>query len=168
MSKINTVPKGLQEFLGNTSQGVNPSELSNQVLPSFDMFKFWALDKTEYLVEQATAVATFQATFRQVPEGEIWIPLNLSYEITLSVAAETAQIVCGIANNSRLARIYTGGSNLRTTTAATPIETVSCFTVFPELVLLAAGDSVFGQVQALNVGAARTTSLKLRFVRLRA
>lgn len=164
MSKINRIPKALQELLGNTSQGVNPSELLSEVRPSFDMVKFWALDKVDYIASTASAAAVFANSFVQVPQGEVWIPLTLSADITMTVIGEGAQIVIGIANNSRLARCHIAQSEYRTTTTA--IETIAAVYEFPQMILLGAGDSVYYQIHFFSAAGARTTGLDLRFIRL--
>ncbi len=63
MSKINALPKGLQEFLGNTSQGVNPSDLLNGVRPQFDMLPFWAVDRVQQAVNLISTKTIGQEKF---------------------------------------------------------------------------------------------------------
>ena len=60
MSKINRLPKGLQEFLGNTAQGQNPDELSQTVVPTLEMQQYHALDQMKWV--QATRTITTTRT----------------------------------------------------------------------------------------------------------
>lgn len=83
MSKINTLPKGLQEFLGNTSQGQNPSELNQEVRPIIDLFSFWAVDKTKHTTKtQAITQSGIQIFLGPVPVGETWVPLHMGAILT--------------------------------------------------------------------------------------
>lgn len=82
MSVINRVPWGLQDILGSTSQGKNPSELLDQVRPSFDMFPLWAMERLETRRVFTTLVSVGTNLDIEIPDGEMWIPFHMQAGIT--------------------------------------------------------------------------------------
>lgn len=87
MSKINRVPFGLQDLLQSKNFGVNPSELLQEVRPSFDMLPFWLIDKLEVTSDVATASAIGPQTSIIVPLTELWLILNSGVNILNNFAA---------------------------------------------------------------------------------
>ncbi|GAG61667.1 unnamed protein product, partial [marine sediment metagenome] len=72
-SKVNSPPRGLQYFLGNVNQGLNPHELNHEVQPIADLVPFWGVDKTVSSVVGGNIVKTIgQGIEMLVPEGEVW------------------------------------------------------------------------------------------------
>ena len=92
MSKINTLPKGLQQFLGNTHQGVNPSELSQTVQPQVDLQPFWSADKLKWFSNAVTVTTPGNGNIVVVPQGELWSPVVHSGRITGLTPADTVAI----------------------------------------------------------------------------
>lgn len=82
MTIINRLPKGLQEFLGNTAQGQNPSELRQDVFPTIDMSPFWSLDRTKYKRQTGTITTIGNGAFITIPPGEVWMPFHMSAIMT--------------------------------------------------------------------------------------
>ena len=82
MSKINRLPKGLQEFLGNTAQGQNPDELSQTVVPTLEMQQYHALDQMKWVQATRTITTIGNGAFFPVPTNEIWRPIYLSGNMT--------------------------------------------------------------------------------------
>jgi len=81
MSRINRVPKGLQDLLGSQNLGVNPSDLSAIVQTMHDMFPHWAADRlTTYRSPTATAAANTNVNSIVIPNGEAWIPIEASVD----------------------------------------------------------------------------------------
>lgn len=78
MSVINRLPKALQEFLGNTQAGVNPSELTQVVSPGFDMTPHWSVDQMQWQSVVGVVTTVGNAATITVPQGEVWRPLHLT------------------------------------------------------------------------------------------
>lgn len=87
MSKINTTPVGLQDFLGSKNFGRNPSELGQVVSPSLDLKPF--LGVYEQRLARATDLRTGVGVCCSltVPEGEAWYLIAVSARIDGAVAA---------------------------------------------------------------------------------
>jgi hypothetical protein len=82
MSRINRVPRGLQDLLGSHNLGVNPADMSEQVRPTIDMFPHWAGERlTTFRTTSADIAGTGTAQTYQIPNGEAWIPLFISTTI---------------------------------------------------------------------------------------
>lgn len=77
MSRINRVPWGLQDILGSQSQGENPSELLQEVRPSFDMWPLWAQERIQYDRITGSITARGQNVNIAVPDGEYWMPIAM-------------------------------------------------------------------------------------------
>lgn len=78
MSRINRVPVGLQSLLGASNFGDNPSELSQVTAPVLDLLPYLAAERVSLEREQANLTAQFQVVDLVVPEGELWLPLQIS------------------------------------------------------------------------------------------
>lgn len=74
MSRINRVPFGLQDLLGSTNFGDNPSELAPVVAPTLDLNLWLASERREATYGNLVA-GTSDGVGGQlvVPEGEMWI-----------------------------------------------------------------------------------------------
>lgn len=81
MSRINRLAVGLQDFLGSKNFGDNPSELAQSVLPSLELFKFYATERVTHFRGTAAFSARGQSSTQLVPLGEIWLPLSVHYGI---------------------------------------------------------------------------------------
>lgn len=83
MSRINTVPKGLQSFLGNTNFGDNPSEMSEVAAPIVDLNPFLQVDQVRayesaVITQNAPPVLINSLT---VPENELWFILAAAVSV---------------------------------------------------------------------------------------
>jgi len=89
MSRINRLPRGLQDLLGSKNFGVNPSEMGQQVAPIHDLFPHWASERLVARTTTATAPAaqTNVQTFT-VPDDEVWLPLHWSATATSVTIAD--------------------------------------------------------------------------------
>lgn len=165
MSKINRTPKGLQDIFGNTAAGVNPSNLLQDVRPSIDLLSLWLIEKTESVTLTASFGAVFQQQTIRVPQGELWIPLAMSADVTTTVIGESIVMVIGIANESNLIRVHNAESPYRVSTTA--LETYSANYTFTNIQPVTAGQYFYMQCHQFNAAGARTCQLKIRFVRVR-
>jgi len=83
-SRINRVPRGLQDLLNSVNLGVNPSDLSLQVQPGVDLFPFWASEKLAMYGEIGVApAANTDIQTYIVPNGQAWWPITWSMRCTL-------------------------------------------------------------------------------------
>lgn len=168
MSRINTTPKTLQDLLGNTAAGVNPSELLQEVRPSFDMFPLWAIDKHDFVTFNGSLAAMFQQQVIEVPEGEVWIPLAMSAELTSTVLNETFRIAIGIADRTNLIRVFHAESGNNPVTANNSEQFVAAY-VWSQVQPVASGEFFFVQATMWDaLAVAKQTTIDLKFIRLRA
>lgn len=88
MSQINRPPIGLQSLLGSKNFGQNPSDLSQQVLPTVDLFPFWATQQLRFAKEEQTTAGGDNAPVVsiQVPEGETWAVISATMERKLTLS----------------------------------------------------------------------------------
>jgi len=164
MSTINRLPRGLQSYFGNTAAGKNPAQLLQDVRPTVDLTPFWNGDSIKYRKEPGSVAATYGVSFIEVPLGESWIPLQLTYELTTSVVGESVKIVCGIADGPALNRLNLADNQPFVTTTA--ICTHSCQFNFDRISIISGGQQFFGQCNMFDAAGVKTTSLKLRYIRL--
>ena len=72
MSRITTLPKGLQSLLGNTNFGDNPSRLGDTVIPTLSIEPFYAPDLLRLAqVSQTTTGDSITMVMLTVPSGKI-------------------------------------------------------------------------------------------------
>jgi len=79
MSQINRPPIGLQSLFGSKNFGQNPSELSQIVSPSVDLFTFLAQQELRFLKESVTTAGFDSVVEIQVPDNQIWAVLTVSF-----------------------------------------------------------------------------------------
>lgn len=89
MSRINTVPKGLQSFLGNTNFGDNPSELSEVAAPVVQLNPFLQVDQMR--ARSSAAITTVNSPGNAieqfaVPQNKIWFVLGFGIKCLPAVA----------------------------------------------------------------------------------
>jgi len=82
MSRINRVPRGLQDLLGSTNQGDNPSELLGDVRAGFDIFPFWGAERLKAITNFTANLSAATTLDHAVPEGRVWLPVAMSTEVT--------------------------------------------------------------------------------------
>lgn len=162
MSKINSLPSGLQEFLGNTSQGVNPSELSNVVTPTFDISDFWKVPKTKVIRIAINFTAVYTNGSFTVPNNEIWMLVSVSGNVNI-LTTESAQLVISLTEQGGLNRQVIAQSDYRVAGATS--ETVAAHAVLPPGFMVSAGQSLYCTANMMNVAAARGGEMIMRFVR---
>ena len=125
MSRINRVPLGLQDLLGSQNLGQNPSDLSQVVAPTHDMFPHWAMER---LVQHRTTGSEVTAAGAQagqnitIPEGEAWIMVFASS--SLAGFETVGQRIQWSHSMTRLpqATITTGGTHLAQTPVITAVQ----------------------------------------------
>lgn len=164
MSRINTTPKGLQDLLGNTAAGDNPSTFLDEVRGTIDLEKYWFADKVKSVTQSGNSSSTYFTLFQPVPNGQIWVPLNISMIGTSQAIGESFRLA--VATRSR------GGSpiNWRASvdvTSTIAIESFITAFTFPQVELLTSGEQFSGHVLKNGPGLSRTFELIVRYVLLR-
>jgi len=162
---IQRLPKALQDYLGNTAAGKNPSDLLEQVRPTIDLTPFWNCDQVRYRQQNLPVAATYGVTFFVVPSGEVWLPLSLSAEITGSVIGESFSLVAGTTNADATIRVPV--CDVQSEPSVVAVKTISCQHFYSQHHLVTAGERFYAQCNEFNAGGARTMSIKLRYVQLR-
>ncbi len=90
-SRINRLPKGLQDFLGNSNFGNNPSDLSAIVSPTLDMSPFYAAETIAvYKGGQKIVSTEGDIDLVDVPPGYVWLVTGVGCSIRLSATARPA------------------------------------------------------------------------------
>jgi len=163
MSKINTPPRGLQNFLGNVNQGVNPSDLDQQVNPTVDLVPFWGTDKLKSIVSGASIAGTLgQGITVEVPEGELWIPIAASGQYFVA-QAQTRQISLRVVDQSG------GGlsiiANGRIDSASLTAE-VTCGLAFPNRFILPSSWGIRCQIDETSSATAATMEVNIFYYKL--
>lgn len=82
-SQINRLARGLIDMLGSTSQGDNPSFLAGEVRPTIELSPLYLAERVvNNSVEVPLTAGVTVGLVGQlvVPSGEVWIPINLSYQ----------------------------------------------------------------------------------------
>ena len=95
MGRINTVPKGLQAYLGNTNFGDNPTELGAVAAAIVDLDKFLRADKMRAYVSPVLAgvsVGRTQVARIEVPENELWFLTSVGFTGARSAGTGTGTV----------------------------------------------------------------------------
>lgn len=164
MSKINRIPTGLQDLVGNTSQGKNPDELSNTVVPTVDMQWAWEVEKIRYNRISTQFAASYQRHTMTVPDGVMWLPISIAGE-ALANSGETIAFSIGILAANGINEVALNMSPIRIAVAGN--EVVTCGFTWSTPTPLTAGEAVFTRCQIFNAGAARNCNLIVKFVEIR-
>jgi len=156
MSRINRVPYGLQELLGSTAQGDNPSELLQEVRPAFDIEPYWHADRVVSTDGSVAAIGIGAGLAFTVPAGEYWVPIMLSGQYAM-LAAD----VCGFSLTVRTlpasTTVFIASSGVITAAVDTNLHVSHDFV---KSTLWRAGTRFGAQLQATN-GASRTLTIQL-------
>jgi hypothetical protein len=89
-SRINRVPRGLQDLLNSVNLGVNPSDLLLTVQPGVDLFPFWGSEKLAlFSAIGAAAVGGTDVQSHIIPNGEAWMPLAWSIDANLVTVGDS-------------------------------------------------------------------------------
>lgn len=113
---LTTRPEGLLSMLGIQNSGRYPQHLQMDWLqPTLDLTTFYAESRAEIQSVQNFAIfstlAGNFASFWQVPPGELWYLLALSYQWTaVSTTAPGSYTPCRTRSNDNLSRIALGPS----------------------------------------------------------
>ncbi len=161
MSRINRVPFGLQELLGSTAQGDNPSDLLQDVRASFDIEPLWHADRIESIEgtgTQQTIGAGIQVT---IPSGEYWRPIVFSCIQNIAIGDSTG-IVLTMTLLPQSEILFFENSGIHT-----PIQTENVVVShsFPTSVLYRPGTSFGVQLIGTNTPAGRVLTLNVMFLR---
>lgn len=93
MSRINRLPKGFQDFLGNTNMGDNPSFLMQEVRPVVDMADFYQSDELKILSDSEIAVTgPGVVTAFTVPQGRLFFLKSVGFLYRRTGGAATDDI----------------------------------------------------------------------------
>lgn len=95
MARINRLPHGLQDLLGNTNLGINPAELLEAVRPSVDLWALWTAERVSYTEESVANVfgTQFDSIDITVPVGELWIPTRSALEVVQGTPNSTTTVI---------------------------------------------------------------------------
>lgn len=128
------------------------------------MFPFWSVDKVDYVQFLGSIAAAFQQQIITVPQGEVWIPLSMSSDITGTIIGESFKMVIGVSNPSNVSRVHLaiGGSE----PSITALETTTTTFTWAMLQPASSGENFYTQCHEFNAAGARNTQLRLRFIRL--
>lgn len=164
-SKVNTPPRGLQDFLGNVNQGVNPHELNHTVNPGVDLIPFWGVDKTTTTIASGSVNGTIgQGIELRVPSGEIWMPVAVSGQYFYAIGNTRAISL-------RLQTPSGGGlvivANARVAAAAAAGE-LTCGAFIPSRFILPTDWGFRCQVDESDNAAASTMEVNITYYKIRA
>lgn len=137
MSKINTTPRGLQEFAGNTAQGQNPDELSRIVGPNVDIVPYWSVDKTKAISATGAVTGSGFGVTIPVPTSEIWVPLVASAVITGLDPGDTVRVQLEILSPADLRVAY--GQPFDAVGSVAVNDRYSIGHLFPQRILIPSG-----------------------------
>lgn len=165
MSKINRIPKGLQDLFGNAAAGQNPADLLQQVRPTIDLTQLWSVEQTKYKQFVGQFGAVFQQQVIRVPEGELWIPISMSADVTTANVGESIQFVIGVADISNLFRIHLAQSPFRIATTA--VETNAASFTWNQIQPLTGGEYVYAQCHQYVSALARNLNIRLKYILLK-
>ncbi len=146
--------------------GRNPNSLLETVRPTIDLFGLWSVEQTEFVASAGSWAAVFQQSTIEVPDGEIWIPISFSCDITTTVIGESIIPAIGIANESNLARVHLAVADNIVSATAQETNTV-CFT-WNSIQPVTANQFFYAQCHKFDAAGARNLGLDLKFVRLTA
>lgn len=78
MSRINRLPWGLQNLLGSTAQGDNPSNLEESVRPILDVTPHYELERLNSQSVSGANTAIGGSETITIPDGEVWEIVTIS------------------------------------------------------------------------------------------
>lgn len=104
MSRINRLPFGLQDFLQSKTDGENPGNLNQDVVPTIDMLRWY--DATAHKFHSTVENVVTEGEFDQVtvPVGEIWFVVAVGVNCRSALAGNGSDFSCAVKN-------VTGASN---------------------------------------------------------
>lgn len=163
MSKINTVPRGLQGYLGNTAQGINPDELARVVQSQVDLSPFYNVDRMRIATATVTGTTPEGGAIVRVPTGEIWQPIMMSSYAKTFTVGDVARLSCEIwspASN----RVQIAVSDQ--ITIGDVLDTVSAQYVWSYPMYFPSGWGFVAMGQEFDVAVAETKELNMFYYRL--
>jgi hypothetical protein len=94
-TQVNKPAVGFLGMVEAKTMGKTPSIITNEVIPSVDMFPFWTMDRVT--IDSITgpnlldaSPATILGNF-QVPSAEVWIPIAMSLKWILETSGGTVE-----------------------------------------------------------------------------
>lgn len=164
MSRINRIPKGIQNLFGNVAAGMNPNELLQDVRPSIDLTQFWSVEQIDHVGAVGSFGAVFQQNLITVPAGQLWIPISFSLDITTTVIGESVAASIGISDAANTSRVHLASTPYVVSIAA--LETVIATYTWNQVQPVAAQNNFYAQCHRFVAAAARNTGMRLKFIRL--
>lgn len=164
MSKINRLPKGLQEFLGNTAAGQNPDTLLNDVRPVIDLTPHWSFEETKWISATGAVALPNQGSFFVVPDGELWAPIHIGARINNFPAGANVVYSVRLLRASASEQVVLNASGVRTNVNAGDVS--SWGYSFPQRTFYGAGAIL--SIVVDRISDAATMNGAMEYVRLRA
>jgi len=162
MSKINALPFGLQEILGNTALGINPDDLSQEVKAQFDIEKYWLLDKIQFAEAQVLTTVADSGVEVEIPDSEIWMPISCSAQYQFTVGDFTS---CSIVLTTQPGAEKTFLATSEWVLGAASSSRNRVGLVWPRQVLFGPG-TTFGVINNATLPSNRTFNIFVHFHRL--
>lgn len=169
MSKINRLPQGFQELLGNTSQGENPADLSQVVAPVIDMTPYYSVPQMQSAIVSGLVTTAGNGRFALVPPGEVWRPLNISAYMTGLAPGDTMslEVALDAPGGQRHPLAYSPRYTQATATATT--ERYSLNHSFETPILIPSGWIFSAYVNSLAIAAPnKTLFLAVMYIKMTA
>lgn len=92
MSTINRVPWGLQDVLGNTNFGDNPSVLAKTTVPTYRIDRHLKFELLTNAVASGALTNTTDTIDITVPDGEVWELIQVSSRVSGVATTELYQL----------------------------------------------------------------------------
>lgn len=166
LSKVNTPPRGLQSFLGNVNQGVNPHELDHTISPTVELSPFWGIDQVKGGLASLSISGTVgQGVTVVVPPGQVWQVIAASCDMSL-VATESLGLSLNIQDPSGgIMQAVVSEDYIIGTPSVTRLSTGLVFT--PHLIL-PTGWGLRGMVTMATDATNRTMEVNYMYIPLQA
>lgn len=165
MSRINRIPYGLQDLVGNTAAGENPDVLENSVRPALNIEPYWDATQLRFIQVNRTVTGPTASAFILVPNGEAWIPLHIGASIDGFAAGATCAMSTRLYESaSDTDGIPLAWTEIRTFTA--PPEELCLGYSWPQRELVNSGRS-FSVNADVFTGVSSIMKARLLYVRLK-
>lgn len=165
MARISRVPFGLQDLLGSTQFGDNPSDFSTEIRPTLDLFRFLASDSIFHNTQNVTNAPLLNLR-EVVPTGEIWFPLFASMNGRSVVGGDVMDFAIFFDDFRGAGSTIPIGSQTFTTAAA--LERFTFFVQFEHLFAMPTGTAIFGNTGNLTTANAGATFFDVTYYKFSA
>lgn len=155
---INQLPFGLLDALGIKSGGLYPRDFGSMLVPTFELFDWYALDKVDVIVSNNTVNATGAnaLTSGTVPTGQVWYVYNTTLRVVTGVGEAIAIEPGWLEPNGTIPVIIGSERTLAASVTASCFQSVPPFFAAPGSSVRAVVNSVTGTVDvALALKVAR-------------